>query len=91
MFTEKEADAVLSLLLLKYVKYYNPNTGSLSNSGSIEKNHKAGRLLEIDSNQQTHNASNKISPSNRMLQQNKAGWLRDCINHKVIFESLINI
>ena len=69
MFTESEQDAVLSLLSLKYAKHHNPNDGLLSINGSTKNTHEAIRLLEIGSHQQTHNASKRISPSNREQDQ----------------------
>ena len=65
---------MLGLLLLKHAKHHNLNTGFVSSNESTKKYHKAERLLEIrGSHQQTHDASNRISPSIR--QRNKTGWL----------------
>ena len=71
MLIELEADAVLSLLSLKYAKYQGQN--DVRSSGSTKMTNEAGRLLENGSHQQAYDASNKISPSIR--QKNKTGWL----------------
>ena len=77
---------MLGLMSLKHAKHYDPNTGLLGNSESTKKTQEAGRLFDMSSDQQTHNASKRISPSIR--QQNKTGWLIG--NYYVVFESLIN-
>ena len=64
---------MLSLISLKHLKYHNLNTGLVSSSELTKKTQEAGRLFDMSSDQQTHNASNKISLNNRMLQQNKTG------------------
>ena len=64
---------MLSLISLKHLKYHNLNTGLVSNSELTKKTQEAGRLFDMSSDQQTHNASKRISPNDRMLRQNQTG------------------